>query len=124
LIVGVLVVVFGLGVGVGVAVAHGKTSANSSAAVKVAEEERSQLERESSLALRAEQRAVVVEAQVQSVRLHAQQQAWMQQCDSMYPRPLKTTDPKWAADSALQASCIAAVRNGVSPEQFRSKQGP
>ena len=139
LIVGAFIVVFGIGIGAGVALAHGKSSAtptsaqvgriraeqqalDAAKAAQVARQARTLtqriqqvVDRERALAVRAQRNAE------QDAEQRGQQQAWIQECDKMYLLPSKT-DPKWAADSALQASCIAAVAKGMSPETFRSKQ--
>lgn len=135
LIVGALIVVFGIGVGVGVVLAHGQTSANSSAtqvariraqqqaldsakSAQVAQQAQTRAQRMQQIAEQQRNLAVRAGRQAESVQ-HLQQQ----ECNVVYPVPSKT-NPKWAADSALQASCIAAVRNGISLGKFRSNRGP
>lgn len=53
-------------------------------------------------------------AQRQAQLMITQQLTWMRACDNMYSGP---------QESAMRASCIAAIRKGVSPEMFRRNHG-
>jgi hypothetical protein len=115
LIVGAFIAVFGIDVGVGIALGHRKTRARLSPAALVADQGHR----------RARQRAVEMAKPADSARVRAEQQReWMQECEDVYRAPSTTTDPKWDDESAVRGSCVAAVSNGVSPDRFRTKQGP
>jgi hypothetical protein len=141
LIVGAFIVVFGIGVGVGVALAHGTSSAAPTTAqlgrIRVHQQvlDAAKAAQVAQLAQRHAQRMQQIADQqrllaVRAERIAAldavqrdQQQASIQECDTMYSVPAKT-DPTWAASSALQASCLAAASNGIAPAEFRSKRDP
>ena len=61
-------------------------------------------------------RLAVANAQLaqRQAQLITQRATWMRACDNMY---------SGAQESAVRASCIAAVGKGVSPETFRRNHG-